>query len=314
VTVTLTVAVTVAVGVPEMIPVAGSSVKVAGRPVAVQVYEGVPPIAAKVAVYGLPAGPDGSDGVVMVTFAAIVRFKAAVAVCAVGVVESLTVMCTRPVLAAAGVPEIAPVVALMLRPCGRSADDHVYDCVPPVAATVALYAVVARPFGRVVVVMLSCGVMTRVSCRVAVKCDGVVPSVTVTDTGDVPAAVGVPEIAPVEESSVKFAGRPLADQEYGPVPPVTARVAEYGLPAGRDGSVSVVIVRPGLIFRDRVFEMLRCVGVVASVAVNVTVAVPVVVGVPVIAPVVVLIASPAGNPDAAQVYDGVPPLAATEPL
>ena len=126
-------------------------------------------------------------------------------------------------------------------------------------------------------------------------------SVTVTVTLDGPAAAGVPEIVPVAGSIVRFAGRPVADQVYGVVPPVAARLAEYGVPAGPDGSVAVVIATPGLTVRDRFFETLRCVGAVESVTVIVTVAAPVAVGVPVIAPVVALIESPAGKPDAAHV-------------
>src|SRR5580700_10808101 len=56
-------------------------------------------------------------------------------------------------------------------------------------------------------------------------------SVTFTVKLDVPAAVGVPDNAPVEAPSVIPSGRlpPLTDQAYGPVPPETANVVEYAV-------------------------------------------------------------------------------------
>ncbi len=44
-------------------------------------------------------------------------------------------------------------------------------------------------------------------------------SVTVTTGADVPACTGVPEIAPLEPSMASPAGSPLAENEYGGVPP-----------------------------------------------------------------------------------------------
>jgi hypothetical protein len=54
---------------------------------------------------------------------------------------------------------------------------------------------------------------------------GVLESVTVIEGVLVPAAVGVPEIAP-EELMLRPAGSPVADQVYGAVPPPAAMVAE----------------------------------------------------------------------------------------
>jgi hypothetical protein len=54
---------------------------------------------------------------------------------------------------------------------------------------------------------------------------GVLESVTVIEGVLVPAAVGVPEMAP-EELMLRPAGRPVADQVYGAVPPPAAMVAE----------------------------------------------------------------------------------------
>ena len=50
-------------------------------------------------------------------------------------------------------------------------------------------------------------------------------SVAVTDTENVPAAVGVPEIVPADERESP-AGSPDADHEYGDSPPVAESVAE----------------------------------------------------------------------------------------
>src|SRR5690348_4979614 len=55
-------------------------------------------------------------------------------------------------------------------------------------------------------------------------------SVAVTVTDDVPAAVGVPEMTPEPEIS-RPAGRPLAVQAYGVVPPLALRVNENAVPA-----------------------------------------------------------------------------------
>ena len=54
---------------------------------------------------------------------------------------------------------------------------------------------------------------------------GVLESVTVIEGVLVPAAVGVPEMAP-EELMLRQAGSPVADQVYGAAPPVTVIVAE----------------------------------------------------------------------------------------
>jgi len=59
----------------------------------------------------------------------------------------------------------------------------------------------------------------------AVKCVGLVESVTVTDAVTVPAAVIVPVICP-PVPIVNPAGRPVADQLYGGFPPLAATVVE----------------------------------------------------------------------------------------
>jgi hypothetical protein len=117
--------------------------------------------------------------------------------------------------------------------------------VPPVAATVPEYAVPTVPPGRVVVVMesgVTAGAMVTEKVAEAVPAVGVAESVTVTMTDDeVPAVVGVPVMAPVDESMLRPAGNPVADQVYGVVPPVAATVAEYAVPTVPPGSVVVVM-------------------------------------------------------------------------
>ena len=59
----------------------------------------------------------------------------------------------------------------------------------------------------------------------ALRWVGVVESVTVMVGEVVPAAVGVPEMAP-EELMLRPVGNPVADQVYGDVPPLALIVAE----------------------------------------------------------------------------------------
>jgi hypothetical protein len=65
-------------------------------------------------------------------------------------------------------------------------------------------------------------VMDRLAFAV---CWGLLESFTVTFAVLVPAAVGVPPITPVLALIVNPAGRPVADQVKGVVPPVAATVA-----------------------------------------------------------------------------------------
>ena len=79
--------------------------------------------------------------------------------------------------------------------------------VPPVAASVTLYATLISPFGRdVVVITRGAGAIVRVRLTVFVNA-GLLESVTLKVSG-VPftAAVGVPVIEPVEAFRLKPAG------------------------------------------------------------------------------------------------------------
>src|SRR5271165_4788228 len=76
---------------------------------------------------------------------------------------------------------------------------------------------------------------------------GTSESVTFTVKFVVPAAVGVPLIAPVDAFSVNPAGKLPTDiaQLYGVVPPVAANVCEYPPPTGPFANDAVVIVSVG---------------------------------------------------------------------
>jgi len=227
-TVTTTLAfVIAAMGVPVIAPVDALIERVVGSPVADQVSAPVPPVAVTVKLYAVPIVPLGREVVVIVRVdEAMVSDKVAVAVCC-GVPESFTVTTTLAfATAVVGVPVIVPFDALIESPAGNPVADQVYRTVPPVADTVALYAVPTVPLGRVVVVMVSgAGLMVSDRVAVAVWCVGEVESVTVIVTLTfVRLVTGVPVIAPVELFSVSGKGRPVADQVYGAFPPAATRV------------------------------------------------------------------------------------------
>jgi len=127
VTVTVKLEVPARVGVPEIIPVAVSKPRPAGRVPAVtaQLYVGRPPATASAWLYAVPTVAAGSVVVVMV-IAFIVMDKADDAVCG-DVAESVTVTVKGEVPATVGVPEIIPVAPSKVRPAGRdpAVIDHV---------------------------------------------------------------------------------------------------------------------------------------------------------------------------------------------
>jgi hypothetical protein len=88
----------------------------------------------------------------------IVIERAFVALCA-GFSESVTLTVKLKVPEDVGVPEITPVEALMESPGGREPAliDQVYGFFPPVAVSVAEYAVPTLPEGSDVVVTLGGG-------------------------------------------------------------------------------------------------------------------------------------------------------------
>ena len=91
-----------------------------------------------------------------------------------------------------------------------------YGVVPPVAVIVPEYGTSTVPFGRVPVIASGAGEITIVSLWVAF-CAGLPESVTLTVTGEDPAAVGVP--LTVQAVRDRPAGRaPVMEQLYGGVP------------------------------------------------------------------------------------------------
>ena len=168
-----------------MVPVEELIAKVEGSPVADHVYDGVPPVAFTVALYAAFDTPLGSgELVVIVRAGTMVSINWAVAVWCVGKVESVTVTLTVYVLEVVtlGVPLMTPVLGLIDIVEGSPVADHVYDGVPPVALTVALYATFDTPLGSVAVVMVTPLTTFKVNCADAVWLIGDVTSVTVTLT------------------------------------------------------------------------------------------------------------------------------------
>jgi hypothetical protein len=112
---------------------------------------------------------------------------------------------------AVGVPEIIPVVAARLNPAGRvpAVIDQVYAGVPPVAVMGFEYAVPTLPDASVALIVNVGGavVVTAIESEADLVCAGLSASVTVAVKLAVPVAVGVPEITPVADASVRPAGR-----------------------------------------------------------------------------------------------------------
>jgi hypothetical protein len=105
----------------------------------------VPPLAASVVEYAVPTVPEGTELVEIVTgvtTAATVSVNDVVAVCAVGIVESVTFAVNVNEPPAVGVPEIVPAVD-RVKPAGKAPELMVqlYGVVPPDATSAVEYAV-----------------------------------------------------------------------------------------------------------------------------------------------------------------------------
>ena len=81
-----------------------------------------------------------------------------------------------------------------------------------------------------------------------------VASVTVTVTGKVPVAPGVPVMAPEVELIVNGDGSPVALQAKGLLPPEAATGALYATPTTPSGSAEVVIAKAGAIVNESCLE------------------------------------------------------------
>jgi hypothetical protein len=160
------------------------------------VYDGTPPLAETLALYGEPCIPFTKLVVVMERAGVTVIDRFAVTVCGVGL-ESFTCTMKLVVPVAVGLPVMAP-VALIDKPAGNTlplASEKVSGGLPPVAVTVAVYELPTTPFGRPVVVI--CKLLATVIERTAVAvCAGLLASVAWTVKVVVPGAVGVPLIRP----------------------------------------------------------------------------------------------------------------------
>jgi hypothetical protein len=166
-------------GVPEITPVDEFIVRLAGSPLADQVYDCVPPAAATVNEYAPPTLPSDNAAVVIESAAEIVIVKCFVTHCC-GAYESHAVTSTEMDAAAAGVPAITPVDALIERVAGRPVADHVYEGIPPAAAKFAEYADVATPPGREEVTMDNAGPTVRGKSLLTEMWFGLAESVSVT--------------------------------------------------------------------------------------------------------------------------------------
>ena len=317
VTCTVNDAVPAVVGVPEITPVDAARLNPAGNVPALtlQLYGVVPPLACSVVEYAVPAVPPGSD--VVVTVGGCAAAATAMLNAFVPVLFAASVTCTvnDAVPAAVGVPEITPVDAARLNPAGNvpALTLQLYGVVPPLACSVVEYAVPAVPPGSDVVVTVG-------GCAAAATAmlNAFVPvlfaaSVTCTVNDAVPAAVGVPEITPVDAARLNPAGNvpALTLQLYGVVPPLACSVVEYAVPAVPPGSDVVVTVGGCAAAATAMLNAFVPVLFAASVTCTVNDAVPAAVGVPEITPVDAARLNPAGNVPALtlQLYGVVPPLA-----
>jgi hypothetical protein len=157
------------VGVPEIAPLPASVSPSGNDPLATDhAYGGVPPLAARVCVYAVPAVPEGNDVVVMlggIGAGLIVICKAREAD---RFVESVTFAVKLYAPAVVGVPEITPLPASNT-PGGSDplGIDHAYGAVPPVAARVWLYGAPAIPAGNEdVVIVGACAAGATVMVKV----------------------------------------------------------------------------------------------------------------------------------------------------
>src|SRR6202453_1953180 len=177
----------------------------------------------------MPTVAPGRRDVVTDSGATTVIDNSCVAVIA-GLPESVTCTVKAELPAAVGVPEITPVEAFSDSPAGSDpapgTTDQLYGAVPPVAASVAEYPAPTVAPGSTDVVTDS-GASTVIDNGCVAVIAGLLESVTCTVKADLPAAVGVPEITPVEAFSDSPAGSDPApgttDQLYGAVPPVAAK-------------------------------------------------------------------------------------------
>ena len=143
--------------------------------------------------------------------------------------------------AALGVPLKTPAED-SVNPAGSVPEvtDQLYGGVPPVAASVWLYALPTVPAGSGLTVVIDSAAGSTVTANAFVA---VPPPVTWTVKLEVPAALGVPLKTPAEDSVSPAGSAPeVTDQPYGGVPPVAANVWLYALPTVPAGSGDDVVI------------------------------------------------------------------------
>jgi hypothetical protein len=187
-----------------------------------QVYGATPPAALSVCEYDVPTTPEGRVGAVKMASGprAIGSENAKLAVAES---EPVTVAVNAKVPAAVGVPAINPPEE-SARPAGSAPDvsPQAYGGVPQQARSPDEYGVPTMPSGSREGVVMASGVgkIVRTICSWAV-----IPhtdSVTTTAKLNVPAAVGVPDIAPPVESVRPLGSDPDARLHVYGSPPPTA--------------------------------------------------------------------------------------------
>lgn len=125
-----------------------------------------------------------------------------------------------------GVPAIAPVLPLRLRPVGSVPvpRDQVFVPVPPLVATFWEYPEPMMPDGNEFVVIVNVGAIVIEKPLLAVA---PTPSATWRVKLGAPAVVGIPESTPLEARFNPAGSGPVnTDQTGVPVPPDDARVTE----------------------------------------------------------------------------------------
>jgi len=148
--------------------------------------------------------------------------------------------------AAEGFLVIFPVELFRERPAGREPMiENVYGAVPPVATMLALYDSPTEPFGRLVEVIAK-GVPGEIviDSHAYEFFTGLLESCTLKYSRERPAAVGVPEIIPLELIERPEGRFPASRKNvYGEVPLAALIVALYGTPTVPAGRLVVVILR-----------------------------------------------------------------------
>ena len=244
-------AVSPAFGVPLTTPAGLSVSPTALSPVpdvTVHVYPlPLPPLALSVAEYAVPTVPFASV-VVEIFTGGYATTSDNVPLTPVSPYASVAFTVNVLVPALVGVPEIAPALD-SVSPVGSAPlpSAYVSPPAPPVAATLAEYAVPTVPPASVVVENTIAGGAATPIVNVCVELAAGDPeSFTVTVNVTLPAAMGVPVIAPVDAFKLNPGGSvPVVTVHvFGATPPADASVTEYAVPTVAPASAPAVVVIP----------------------------------------------------------------------